>query len=532
MPRRLAGLDRGWAAALIVLSVVSGAATHAYHLFLYPLYTTDEGIYTEQAWSVLHQARLSPYTYFYDHAPVGWLMIAGWAEILPGQLETFGNAINTGRVLMLLIHLANIYFLFQITRRLTGSLTAAVVACFLFSFSPLAVFYQRKVLLDNVMVFWILLSLHLVLRRDGRIVTAMLAGLSLGLAVITKENAVFFVPVLAYLLHSQVEGDTNRRFAKSYWDLAAIGPVSVYALYATLKNELIPSRLNFDLANPPADHVALLYTIWWQLHRSQGTILDPHSLFWQFSLGTWLPKDRFILIAGTIAMLICLFVGLRNRQRRFGLLVVSLLALSYTVYLIRGSVMLDFYVIPLLPFLAMNVGALAGVALKPLPGPLRVPPIAALIAVLALPFGGYVQVRNDRHQIALHDLYQLPLTSVQYEEVGYVRQHIPPNSRIIIDDDIWPELHDRQPYYPYAHSHWKAAGDPDVRDKLFHKDWRNVDYIVMSNKMRIAMEQNNGDGNESWIMDAIDQHSTRVWSVQRGDVELEIYRIQEGTGNQ
>ena len=79
---------------------------------------------------------------------------------------------------------------------------------------------------------------------------------------------------------------------------------------------------------------------------------------------------------------------------------------------------------------------------------------------------------------------------------------------------------------------WKAAGDPDVRDKLFHKDWRNVDYIVMSNKMRIAMEQNNGDGNESWIMDAIDQHSTKVWSIQRGDVELEIYRIQADAGNQ
>jgi len=52
----------------------------------------------QQAWSVLREARLSPYTYFYDHAPLGWLVIAGWASLLPSQLQTFGSAINTGRV--------------------------------------------------------------------------------------------------------------------------------------------------------------------------------------------------------------------------------------------------------------------------------------------------------------------------------------------------------------------------------------------------------------------------------------------------
>src|SRR5262245_53338159 len=45
---------------LLVACLLSGAATHAYHLTLYPLYTTDEGIYIQQAWSVLRQARLSP----------------------------------------------------------------------------------------------------------------------------------------------------------------------------------------------------------------------------------------------------------------------------------------------------------------------------------------------------------------------------------------------------------------------------------------------------------------------------------------
>src|SRR5947209_20358273 len=104
---------------LLVVSLATGAVTHGYNLFKYPLYVTDEGIYMQQAWSVLREARLSPYTYFYDHAPAGWLIIAGWSALLPSQLQTFGSAINTGRVLMLFVHIASVYLLFQVSWRLS-----------------------------------------------------------------------------------------------------------------------------------------------------------------------------------------------------------------------------------------------------------------------------------------------------------------------------------------------------------------------------------------------------------------------------
>src|SRR5260370_38979933 len=97
---------------------------------------------------------LSPDTYSYDHAPAGWLVIAGWVSILPRQFQTFGDAINTGRVLMLLVHLASVFLLFQATRRLSGGLTAAVVACFLFILSPLAGYYQPQVLLVDLSVLF------------------------------------------------------------------------------------------------------------------------------------------------------------------------------------------------------------------------------------------------------------------------------------------------------------------------------------------------------------------------------------------
>src|SRR5258708_34212837 len=257
---------------LLLVSLLMGAISHGYHLFLYPLYLTDECIYMQQAWSVLREGQLSPYTYYYDHAPAGWLLIAGWVALLPHQFETFGNAINTGRVLMLLVHVASTYLLFRCTRRLSGSLIAAVVACFLFNLSPLAIYYRRQGLLDNLMAFSRLLSLYLATSDDRSILTPLFSGMVLGVSVLTKENAIFFMPVIGYLLYGKVRRQFNYRFALTFWFFGVFSIVSLYFLYATLKNELLPSHLSFNLNQPPADHVALLYTIWQQLHRPQGGI--------------------------------------------------------------------------------------------------------------------------------------------------------------------------------------------------------------------------------------------------------------------
>jgi 4-amino-4-deoxy-L-arabinose transferase-like glycosyltransferase len=520
---------------LLLASLLCGAISHGYHLFLYPLYITDEGIYMEQAWSVLREGQLSPYTYYYDHAPAGWLTIASWVALLPRQFETFGNAINTGRVLMLLVHLASVFLLFLVARRLSGSITAAVVACFFFNLSPLADFYQRQVLLDNLMVFWVLLSLYLATSDDRRILTPLYSGLALGVGVLTKENAIFFLPVIGYLLYNKVRQRRNYRFALSYWLFGTFAIISLYFLYANLKNELLPAHLDFNLNSPPAEHVSLLYTIWQQLHRSQGSILIRNSPFWTFSLGAWLPKDTFLLVGGMVATLFNLVLGLRDRNGHRGELVAALLALSYAFYLVRGSVMLEFYVVPLVPFLALNIGLLASRMLRLVPEIRRMPLLsgsarAVILAVgfaaLILPQGGYVLVHDQYGKVVPHDLYKLPLTTLQEQQLAFIRQHIPPNARIVMDDDLWVQLHDVAPSYVQAHSHWKASSDPAVRDKLFARNWQNIDYIVMSNKMLLAMQQNNTDGGENYILQAL-QHAQPIWQLTRGDIGLAIYQVQK-----
>jgi 4-amino-4-deoxy-L-arabinose transferase-like glycosyltransferase len=518
---------------LLLVSLVTGAFAHGYNMLQYPLHVTDEGIYMEQAWSVLREGRLSPYTYFYDHAPAGWLVISGWISLLPFQFETFGDAISTGRVFMLLIHIINIYLLFHITYRLANSALAAFIAAFFFNFSPLAVYYQRQVLLDNLMVFWLLLSLYLITRDDGRVMTLIMSGIAFGIGVITKENAIFFLPAMGYLLYTQVRKHSNYRFSLGFWSYTALAVISLYFLYAALKNELLPTNFDFDLNNPPAGHVSLLYSIWWQFHRSQGSIMNLSSYYWTI-VRIWLFRDTFILAAGLVSMLINFFIGLQNRQQNRGYLIVALLTAGYAFYIARGSVVLEFYIVPLIPFLAMNIGMLASFILSPLrksreqtfslaaQGVFAI----ALIGILISPTGGYVFVKDEYGKTVPHDLYKLPLTWMEREQVAFIRQHIPPDAKIIIDDELWVDLHDVAPYYKYAHSHWKASGDPDVRNKIFHNDWQDIDYIVMSNKMVQAMQLNNGDGSENYILQAL-QNSQRIWDLKRGNIELQIYQVQK-----
>lgn len=514
-------LGRSGVAALL-FAILSGLATLGYHLFRYPLYSTDEGIYVERAWAVIHEGQLNPYTYIYDHAPGGWLLIAGWVSVLPHQFLAFGNPVNTGRVLVLLLHAASVYFLFQITRKLSGGLLASTIATFFFNFSPLAIYYERMVLLDNIMVFWVLLSIWLVLRRRTQVFTGLWSGLAFGVSVLTKENAIFFAPTIFYLLYRRTKHDPNRRFTIMFWLFAASASISVYFLFATLKNELLPRGLDFSLTHPPGGHSSLLYELWYQLHRNQGTLFSHGSFLYTM----WLPKDPFLLVGGTIAMVVCLYLGWRMRKQNPSFLIAGTLALEIAFYLARGSVLLDFYVIPLIPMYAVCIGLVADRALKRRVLRMVVPALAA--ALLLLPAGGYLLTHGQKGQLQAADVYYLPLTYLQQEQISWIQHNVPPGARIISDDDIWVALHDGHPDFPYDVSHWNAVGDPVVRNKEFGGgNWQDIDYIAMSNGMRQAMIGNNTGGQENWILNALDNHSVEVWHAGRGNVQLEIYKVQK-----
>jgi hypothetical protein len=154
-------------------------------------------------------------------------------------------------------------------------------------------------------------------------------------------------------------------------------------------------------------------------------------------------------------------------------------------------------------------------------------PIASVLAValLVAPAGGYVLKHGQQGQLQPADQYNVPLTYLQQEEIAWIRHHVPPTDKIITDDDIWVALHDTRPSYPDAQSHWNAVSDPQVRNIFGGGNSQDINYIVLSNGMKQAMILNNSNGQENWILNALDNNSTAVWHASRGNVSLAIYQV-------
>src|SRR5262249_43862440 len=150
----------------------------------------------------------------------GWIQIAAWG-LITGRLHTFGSAVESGRVLMLGFQLGSTGLLFWITRRLSGSLFAASAACLLFALSAYGILYHRRVLLDNITTFWMLLSIWLVVGRPVSLTRIWLSAVALAISMLSKELTIFVVPAMAALVWVRTPRSL-RAFAVCGW-VAVVG---------------------------------------------------------------------------------------------------------------------------------------------------------------------------------------------------------------------------------------------------------------------------------------------------------------------
>lgn len=450
------------ARVLQLLVLVAGLLSHSVNLFGYPLFLGDEGIVMQNAWAVLRMGFLTPYTYWYDNPPAGWMLVAAWTA-LTGGFHTFGTAVDGGRVLMLVLHGLSVVLLFRITIAVSNSPWAATAAGLLYALSPLSVIYGRMVLLDNIMVFWLLLSTLLLLCYEGQLWTLMSSALCFALAVLTKEAAAIFLPAYFIGIYTLLD-QQHARFARTGWLYVALCTISLYALFAALKDELF----NLSLSTPLADsrgEVTLVGALIWQLTQWGGMPWDPASDFQRLLTGRWLELDPWLIGLGTLMALLSIARGPITR-RLMGLM--GLLSVAVLAY---GGPVLEHNVVIALPWLALAAGLLvADVARSQLS---FVAPLVAL-GVVSLSGASLYQHRQ---------IFELDLTSGQRQVIGWVQQHVPPGAHMIIDDDIWVDLREPRgdaPSYPNAHPHWKAAYDPAIWIDFFNDAWERVDYIVLT----------------------------------------------------
>ncbi len=506
---------------LLILGLVAiGLLAHSLNMFNYPSSTLldDEGIYMGQARAVLQTGHLTPYTYFYDHAPAGWVFMAVWLAV-SGGLHTFGNAIDSGRIFMLLLHLAMIPLLYHIARKLGAGMSGAVIAGVFFSLSPLAIFYQRMVLLDTIMLFWVLVSLDLLLDGWGRLSRVILSGVCFGIALLSKETALVLLPALVFIAVQQ-RWKHQGRFAVVGWLVPFLLAASLYPLYAVLKGELFPTGGLMFVGNAlgvgAGGKASLIDALVSQIGRDGGGLFNFNNQFWQLLGNDWLTRDALLVIGGILATFINLGRGLLQSNRQA--MATGLLGILPLIYLARGGLVLNYYILFAIPFLCLNLAVLLGPVLQ-LTGR-RAGKGLALAGSVAL-VGGYWLVGTAQ------PLYQDQPAQAGRDAVTWIKQNVPPQSLIISRDDLWTDLREPGlggPGFPNVHSHYKVAADPDVRDAVFHNDWHNVDYLIMSP----GLEQAFAASNNTIALQALQHaHLVKQWQAPAGDAKLHPQQIVE-----
>lgn len=480
-----------WFGTIGVATALAGAfVAHAINMFNFPRYELDEGTYISSAWSTLH-GQISPYPYTYGHPPLGWFQLAIWTQ-LTGGFFTFGNALNSGRVAMLFYAAGSSFLIYLVAARLSGRRAVGLLAMVLFSFSPLSIVYQRQIYLDNIAVFWLLLSLYLVIASQSRLVFIVGAGLAFGCAVLSKETVAIFLPVMIYLLWLNIS-KYQRMFGLITFTYAVLGLGFGLVLLALMKGELFPYEWHLPWDQHP--HLSLLDTLAGQVHRSQseGSFAD--------SWNAWTNGDRVLVELSIAATAFNFVVGLWKRERLF----VALAAASYWAFLLRGGVVLPFYVIVLIPFMALNA-ALAVDTLLNLTRRFARVELAGTVLVVCL--GATIVATDFIHSEV--ELTQQP-TVAQTEAMVWIRNHVSHDSVVVINSYLYMDL--REPggagvgdgaTYPYAHIYWNIAFDPKFHDGLLQNNWDRIDYIVADSEMLRDIQR---AGGKMTLIDTALQHS-------------------------
>lgn len=458
-----------WLEGIVVLvGLLASSMMQAFNMFSFPNYELDEGTYMSNAWAIFH-GMIEPYPYGYGHPPLGWIQIATWVK-LTGGFFTFGDAINSGRVLMLFYAFGCSLLVYLIIRRLQGSRSAALLALLIFSLSPLSIIYHRQVLLDNIGTFWLLLSLYLLVVSNSRLPYIVCAATCYGIALLSKEVFLFFMPGLMYALWLHTT-KFQRKFALIAFSYTIIAIGSTFLLLALLKGELLPVGV---LPWDHHPHLSLLGTYFVQAQRGQaaGKLSD--------SVITWTSKDPLLIILSATSIVFNLIAGWWNRR----LLLLSLLAISFWILILRGGVVFPFYIIPLIPLIACNTATAVNIIAR---GISRLVGIDLVRVIVILATIVVILSYNVQHFMTFSTLQS---TSPQTSALTWVRNYVPRNSFIVISDYLYTDLHEEGgmgvgngPTYPYANLYWNVAYDPEIHDALLHNNWDRIDYIVTDSNM-------------------------------------------------
>lgn len=449
---------------LLILCVAVAGYLHSENMFNFPYYQDTEGTNLANAWAWTETGEFSPYTYAYQEAPTGTFILGFWS-LVNGTLSNFGFPLNSGRVLMLFFHLISVGFIFAITKSLSKSNLAAVIAVMIFAFSPLATSIQRRVLLDNIMLPALLGAVYFVVGERRNLYHYLLSALLFGVAVLIRGSAIYLLPGFL-IANNALAHPHHKRFAVNMWLTLTVCLLSFFPLYAQMRQELFPEGW---LLGGDFPHVSLIEVI---LDRGpdSGFFLNIGSGF-QYSFTQWtdignLTADPILIYAGIISTIIIALLSQYNRLLR----AILILVVSFFAGLILGGRVVISDVIILLSFFSISIGICIAMAVKLASvGNWLSKSLFATIVLLILLYPFYI-FYTDRIQ-----MYTMNQVEGQIDAVDWIRNNLSDNDYVVTDNYAFVALRDTM---PNVHHYWTIDTDPDIKFTLLSDTHCNIDYVL------------------------------------------------------
>jgi cellulose synthase/poly-beta-1,6-N-acetylglucosamine synthase-like glycosyltransferase len=518
----------GWLEGLAVVLILGAALVFQALTMFHAPYSAAEGTLMANTQAIL-QGKITPYAYDYSLPPLGWIQIAGWVK-LTGGITSFGNAINTGRVLMLMMAGGSSVLLYLVTSRLSGSRGAALLAMVLYTLSPLSVFYRDQVLPYNIGTLWLLLSLWLVTTSMSRLGMFALSAAALSIAVLSDGLFLIFLPVMLYAVGVYAT-PFQRKFSQVAFAYVTLAIGSVYVLVALLTSELLPS--SDSLAHPSLIGTVIL-TLRGDFLPSGNFLADP-SLIWAFFLKTqvpladqqasaiwqtWLHTDLLFIAAGTAAMFMNILGGIANRRQQLA----ALLGGTVWVFLLVNNVWYPYSIVLLLPFLALNIALAVNAPLRWLTRPFGIG--LARVLLLFVLVGMLVPFDVQYAQPLLAPNGSLP----QQQAMTWARDNIPRNAIIIANSYMYVDLLDPQGMavgggtpFTKAQMYTNAAMDPAIAQKQLKEQWQNIDFLVVDAGM---LKEIRTDRRFTLLNEALHHATLRIsFGSSQDGTQIRIYQV-------
>ncbi|MCO5175592.1 MAG: DUF2298 domain-containing protein [Thermomicrobiales bacterium] len=406
----------------------------------------------------------NPLSFAYGTLPVYVQSVASWAInlVADDDYQSYQDIYRVGRPLTVLVDMTTLLVVYLLARRLAGRY-AGLIAAMLYGTAVLPIQLSHFFTVDTWLTLFVTTTLYFAIRfADKRTIgRAVALGVPVGCAFATKASVAALLLPLAVVGLSELVRAIDRRVVLGQLALAGLVALAVFTVFEPYA--IVRSGPFFKDISTQADivrgHFDVPFTR--QFIGLTPGLYEARNLF-LYGLGP------AFLLAGLVAIAWAARHGWRRRDLTYVVLLSWVAGYGLTIFLTEARFMR--YSLPMIPVLAVLIGAMLG---RPLPARSRLPralATATILIVTAIWGFGFVSIYS-------HENSRIAASRWMYE-------NIPSGSAISVEtwDDALPLPYPGAPQNTFTTVSFDMYGDlpPDDKVAQIAGYLQSVDYVVLS----------------------------------------------------